>query len=132
VGKGEEATRVDWAHDSAWRFTPLSLLELLKRRGRYRPEDFARLDLAEPFDLRDAKRTWLDALARADAFARERPPAEIGCLYYSTRQSRFVVPRGDRDLEAQGIVVHFGAPGGVLPRMADAGVADEEGSPRTD
>jgi hypothetical protein len=23
VGKGEDATRVDWAHDSAWRFMPL-------------------------------------------------------------------------------------------------------------
>ncbi len=181
VRRGEEATRVDWAHDSAWRFmplvrdplgglllhpvdlavnkvlavagrdeprdfvdilfvhrevlalaalcwaavgkdpgfTPLSLLELLKRRGRYRPEDFARLDLAEPFDLTDAKATWLDALARADTFVRERPPDEIGCLYYSTRKRRFVVPRGDQDLEKQEIVRHFGTPGGVLPRMAD-------------
>ena len=38
--------------------TPLSLLELLKRRGRYRPEDFTRLNLGEPFDLAYAKRTW--------------------------------------------------------------------------
>jgi len=190
VGKGEETTRVDWAHDSAWRFmplvrdplgglllhpvdlavnkvlavagrdeprdfvdilfvhrrvlalaalswaavgkdpgfTPLSLLELLKRRGRYRPEEFDRLDLAEPFDLPDAKRTWLEALARADTFARERPAEEIGCLYYSTRDGRFVVPPSESDLEARGIGLHFGAPGGVVPRMADARVL-ESGRP---
>ncbi len=182
VRRGEHATRVDWAHDSAWRFmplvrdelgglllhpvdlavnkvlalagrdeprdfvdilfvhrrvlplaalcwaavgkdpglTPLSLLELLKRRGRYRPEDFARLHLVEPFDLAGAKQTWLAALEDTDAFVRERPPEECGCLYYSTVRQQFVVPRRDASLADQGIVPHFGAPGGVLPRMADS------------
>lgn len=101
-------------------FTPLSLLELLKRRGRYRPEDFTRLHLAEPFDVTEAKRTWLTALADADAFVRQRPAEESGCLYYSTPRERFVVPRGDTSLAAQGIERHFGAPGGVVPRMADS------------
>ena len=182
VRRGEDATRVDWAHDSAWRFmplvrdelgglllhpvdlainkvlavagrdeprdfvdilfvhgrvlplaglcwaavgkdpglTPLSLLELLKRRGRYRPEDFARLHLAEPIDLTHSKETWLAALADAEQFARERPPDELGCLYYATWRKRFVVPGSGESLEAQGIVQHFGAPGGVLPRVADS------------
>jgi hypothetical protein len=186
VRRGEHATRVDWAHDSAWRFmplvrdelggllldpvdlavnkvlalagrdesrdfvdilfvhdrvlplaavswaavgkdpgfTPLSLLELLKRRGRYRQEDFARLHLAEPFDLTRAKQRWLAALADADVFARERPPEESGCLYYSTGLGRFVVPRPDATLVEQGIVQHFGTPGGVLPRMAESRVED--------
>jgi Nucleotidyl transferase AbiEii toxin, Type IV TA system len=184
VSLGNDATRVDWAHDSAWRFmplvrdplgglllhpvdlatnkvlalagrdeprdfvdilyvhrhvlplaalcwaavgkdpgfTPLSLLELLKRRGRYRPEDFARLSLAEPFDLVAAKQTWLQALADAESFARSRPADEIGCLYYATRERVFVVPRSDAPLLEQGIVLHFGAPGGVLPEMTDARV----------
>jgi hypothetical protein len=184
VRRGDAATRVDWAHDSAWRFmplvrdelgglllhpvdlavnkvlalagrdeprdfvdmlfvhrgvlplaglcwaavgkdpgfTPLSLLELLKRRGRYRAEDFARLHLAQPFDLRAAKETWLVALADADRFARERPPEEHGCLYYSTPNGRFVIPEPVRSLGSQGIVLHFGAPGGVVPRMADGRV----------
>jgi nucleotidyltransferase AbiEii toxin of type IV toxin-antitoxin system len=188
VSRGPDATRVDWAHDSAWRFmplvrdplgglllhpvdlainkvltvagrdeprdfvdilfahrrvlplaalswaavgkdpgfTPLSLLELLKRRGRYRPEDFGRLDLAEPFDLVAAKQTWLDALAAAEAFARARPPEELGCLYYQAAKARFVLPRADVSLSDQGIVLHFGAPYGVLPRVADARV-DEVG-----
>lgn len=182
VRRGGQATRVDWAHDSAWRFmplvrdelgglllhpidlavnkvlalagrdeprdfvdilfvhrtvlplaglswaavgkdpglSPLSLLELLKRHGRYRPEEFARLQLTEPFDLTAAKEEWLSALLGADTFARERPPDESGCLYYSSRRGRFVLPEPEIDLEGQGIVPHFGQPEGVLPRMADA------------
>ena len=182
VSRGADATRVDWAHDSAWRFmplqrdplgglllhpvdlavnkvlavagrdeprdfvdilfvhgrvlplaalswaavgkdpgfTPLSLLELLKRRGRYRPEDFARLNLSQPFDVVAAKRTWLDALAEAESFARARPPDEIGCLYYAPRKNAFVMPSAPASLGEQGIVLHFGAPYGVLPRIADA------------
>jgi len=182
VRRGDEATRVDWAHDSAWRFmplvrdelgglllhqvdlatnkvlalagreeprdfvdilfvhgrvlrlaaltwaavskdpgfTPLSLLELLKRHGRYRGEDFARLKLAEPFDLIVAKQKWLDALAEAEYFARARPPGEYGCLYWSSASQQFVAPRSDVSLAEQGVVPHFGAPGGVVPRMADA------------
>lgn len=184
VRRSDEGTRVDWAHDSAWRFlplirdewggflldpvdlavnkvltlagrdeardfvdilfvhgrvlplaaltwaaagkdpgfTPLSLLELLQRRGRYRPEDFARLHLLEPFDLPGAKGVWLAALAEAESFARERPPDEYGCLYYFPSGARFVVPRSDASLAAQGIVQHFGTPGGVLPRITDTRV----------
>jgi hypothetical protein len=44
-------------------FTPLSLLEMLRRRGRYQPEDFARLHLVEPIDLHVLKTTWLEALS---------------------------------------------------------------------
>jgi hypothetical protein len=135
VRRGEDATRVDWAHDSAWRFMPLvreelggvllhpvdlainkvlalagrdeprdfvdtlfvhhrvlplgalcwaaagkdpgftprSLLELPRRRGRYRPEDFSRLHLTELFDLVRGQETWLGALAHAEAFVRGRP-----------------------------------------------------------
>ena len=182
VRRDEDATRVDWAHDSAWRFlplvrdelgglllhpvdlaikkvlalagrdeprdfvdilyvhrhvlplaclawaavgkdpglSPLSLLELLKRHGRYRPEELARLQLTEAFDLGAAKQEWLTALASADAFVRTRPAEEYGCLYYSPRLERFVMPGADASLDEQGLVPHFGAPGGVVPRIADA------------
>jgi hypothetical protein len=184
VRRGADATRVDWAHDSAWRFmplvrdplgglllhpvdlavnkvlalagrdeprdfvdilfvhrqvlplaalnwaavgkdpgfTPLSLLEMLKRRGRYREEDFARLRLVAPVDLVANKQEWLDALSQADAFARARPADEWGCLYWSRDRHAFVVPREDKSLDEQGVVPHFGTPGGVVPRMADARV----------
>jgi len=180
VRRDDQATRVDWAHDSAWRFmppvrdplggfllhevdlainktlalagrdeprdfvdilfvhdrvlplsalawaavgkdpgfTPLSLLELLKRRGRHRPDEIARLDLAAPFDPIASKTVWLRALEEAEAFARSRPADEIGCLYYSPDRETFAVPRPDEDLTRQGLLVHYGAPGGVLPRPA--------------
>lgn len=100
-------------------FTPLSLLELLKRRGRYRLEDMARLDLATPFDLQAGKELWLEALDEAEALVRSRPAEEIGCLYYSDTRQRFEAPRPDVDLASQGLTMHFGTPGGVLPQPAD-------------
>lgn len=181
VSRSEEATRVDWARDTAWRFmplvraslggfllhpvdlavnkilvlagrdeprdfvdtllvhrqvlplaglcwagagkdpgfTPLSLLELLKRRGRPREEEIRRLNLAGPFDLRAAKVEWMEALVDAEAFARERPPEELGCLYYSGEGDRFTLPEPKASLKAQGLAPHFGAPGGVIPRVAE-------------
>ncbi len=176
VEKESDATRIDWAHDSAWRFmppvrdplggfllhrvdlsvnkilalagrdeprdfvdilyvhqhvlplaglvwaaagkdpgfTPLSLLELLKRRGRHRPEDIARLSLSEPFDIVAAKEQWLSALAECEGFIHSRPAAEVGCLYYSMATQAFVVPDGTA--ASADIVTHFGRPGGVLPQ----------------
>jgi hypothetical protein len=93
-------------------------VKLLKRRGKLPPEEVARLQLAAPFNLREAKAAWLAALAAAESFANERPPEEIGCLYYSHRDERFVVPRADIGLTQQGISPHYGVPGGVLPRVA--------------
>jgi hypothetical protein len=96
-------------------FTPLSLLELLRRRGRVRQEDLARLDLAEPMDLQALKRDWLEALDAVEPFVESRPPGEIGCLYYSATREEFVDPR-----EISDTVPHFGRPGGVLPRIAES------------
>ena len=93
-------------------FTPLSLLELLKRRGRIRPDELARLDLAEPVDLVVLKEEWLEALDSVEPFVSSRPPDEIGCLYYSCSKRAFVDPRGVADA-----LPHFGRPGGVLPRV---------------
>ena len=185
VSRDEEATRVDWAHDSAWRFmplvreplgglllhpvdlavnkvlalagrdeardfvdtlfvhqrvlplaglcwaavgkdpgfTPLSLLELLKRRGRHQAGDIERLNLAQPLDLVASKQVWLEALAAAETFAVERPPEELGCLYYSRAEDRFVVPEPGESLKAQGLDLHFGTPWGVIPQVA----AEESG-----
>lgn len=187
VSRGSEATKVEWAHDSAWRFlpavahpvlgyvlhptdlavnkvlalvgrreardfldvlevhrtvlplgalcwaatgkdpgfTPLSLLELLRRRGRYHPEDFARLRLVEPVDLPAMKAVWLEALDDADAFMRARPPSELGCLYYSRAEDRFVQPL--EGTSSEDAVPHYGRPGGVLPVIVDPGVADITG-----
>lgn len=95
-------------------FSPRSLLEMLRRRGRLQPGDLARLDLVAPLDLQAIKATWLDALAEAEAFVCGRPPAEAGCLYWSPSAERFVSPSVGTSCDA---VPHFGRPGGVLPRL---------------
>lgn len=172
VSKGAAATKVEWAHDSAWRFmppiknpevgvqlhpidlavnkilalagrdeprdfldimyihqnilplgalvwagvgkdpgfTPESLLELIRRRGKYRPEDFNRLHLAQPIELGTLKSLWLEALEQCEAFINSRPAAEAGCLYYSKQRSVFVIPGTGDD-----IVPHYGSPGGIIP-----------------
>lgn len=176
VGRGPDRTKVEWAHDSAWRFmptvrhevvgftlhpvdlainkllalagrdeprdfldildldrrtlplgalcwaaagkdpgfTPLALLEILRRRGKYHAEDFARLHLVEPVNLPALKARWLTALEEADTFVRNRPPSEVGCLYYSRTLERFVAPGTPGSDDA---VPHYGRPGGVLPRV---------------
>jgi len=173
VKRGAEATKVEWVHDTAWRFlpavqsdvagyclhpidlainkvlalvgrdeprdfldtidvhdrvlglgalvwagagkdpgfTPSMLLGLLRRRGRYHPEDFARLRLVRAPSLPDLKRRWLDALDQADSFVASRPPGELGCLYYSPALGGFPRTPG----EADDVVPHYGRPGGVLP-----------------
>lgn len=93
-------------------FTPLSLLELLKRRGRIRTEDLARLDLRVPVEVGEIKREWLAALESVEPFVTSRPAEELGCLYYSPTRRTFVDPRFVEDA-----VPHFGRPGGVLPRV---------------
>lgn len=94
-------------------FTPLSLLELLRRRGRIREEDLERLDLAEPIDLKETKSAWIKALNSVEPYVNSLPPEEIGCLYYSASNQAFVNSRTVSDATP-----HFGRPGGVLPRIS--------------
>lgn len=98
-------------------YTPALLLSLLRRRGHYRPEDFARLHLREPLDLPGLKDRWLRALDEAESFIARQPADELGCLYYSKKSGEFV---SDFVLGDPGVVPHFGRPGGVLPTFSTA------------
>jgi hypothetical protein len=82
---------------------------------RFRTEEFARLDVTEPLDPVVIKEEWLGALTEAQTFVVARPAEEIGCLYYSMSERRFVAPAPAEDLNLRRIVPHFGRPGGVLP-----------------
>lgn len=186
VSRDGQATRVDWAHDSAWRFMPLvpdtlggwllhpvdlalnkllalagrdeprdfvdilyahrvilplgglvwaaagkdpglsprSVLELLRRRRPGRPAEYHRLHLAAPFDLEAANASWRLALDDAEQFVRGRPATELGCLYLTMSTGTPALPTADTSLADEGLVVHFGAPGGVLPKLTDTRLAD--------
>ncbi len=175
VAKKDQSTKVEWAHDTAWRFLPViedplcgyrlhpvdlainkllalagrdeprdfldimfihenvlsvgglcwaavgkdpgfspsSLLELLKRKGRYHPEDFVRLHLVKQPDLHDLKKKWLAALEEADRLIDIMKNEEPGCLFYSPSIETFVSPLG----KPEDAVPHFGRPGGILPQV---------------
>ncbi len=107
-------------------FTPISLLDLIRRRGRYQPVDFERLHLAAPVEPTALKTQWLAALEGAEAFARSRPSEEAGCLYYSPQERRFVLPGPGAPVDC---APHFGRPGGILPRLyAGDSLADAMGA----
>jgi hypothetical protein len=178
VGRDGKATKVEWAHDSSWRFlpplpdpdvgfrlhpldlsinkvlalagrdeprdfldvmyvhrhflsfgslcwaavgkdpgySPLMLVEMLARKGRYRKEDFAALRLTSEPDLTELKRTWLEAVDDARRLVGELPPEDAGCLYWDPSNEKFVTP--SQDLAR--LVRHFGSHGGVLPAVGDS------------
>ncbi|TVP59445.1 MAG: hypothetical protein EA351_01525 [Gemmatimonadales bacterium] len=182
VSHGDDRTRVDWAHDSAWRFMPVvrdetggyrlhevdlainkllalagrdevrdyvdvlenherilplgaqiwaaagkdpglsphAILELLKRRGRPRQSELDRLHLARPLDAERAKDRWLRALEHGERFVSSRPAGELGCLYFHPETGAFRAPEEGHSLEDQGLVPHFGRPGGVIPLVGEA------------
>jgi hypothetical protein len=99
-------------------FSPNSLLEILKRKGKYREEDFKRLHLASHFkiNIQEIKQRWLSALAQAELFVSKAPQDQLGCLYYSKSQKIFLEPKFEKS-EAKIIVPHYGKPGGVLPSI---------------
>ncbi len=177
VSKNNESTKIEWAHDSSWRFmpvqfekeigfilhpidltinkilalagrdeprdlldvihthesilpigaqcwaacgkdpgfNPLSLLELLKRRGRFHKEDFMRLNLTQPVNLLELKQKWLAMLQEAESFARIAPPDDLGCLYYSTIINKFIEPK--KFINSKEYIKHFGRPGGIIPKI---------------
>ena len=160
VAREGKATKVEWAHDSSWRFLPpisdpvvgfrlhpldlsihkvlalagrdeprdfldvlfvhrsyLSLgslcwaavgkdpgygpqmlVEMLARKGRFRPSDFTELELALPPRMEELKLAWLEALADARQLVQVLPPADAGCLYWNPNDTEICIshrrPRG--------------------------------------
>jgi hypothetical protein len=97
-------------------FSPISLLELLHRRGKIQAEDLNRLHTTEVMNPQLLKQEWTVTLESADVFVRSRPPQEVGCLFYSSKLQSFVDPSLH---EPSDIIHHYGRPGGVLPRITE-------------
>jgi hypothetical protein len=60
------------------------------------------------------KSAWMDAVASAEAWIKERPLSEAGCLYYSPQSKDFFSPKSGDDY-----VVHYGRPGGIIPTIVE-------------
>lgn len=101
--------------------SPLLALDLLRRRAHVRPEDLARLAVREPLDPGDIRQRWHAMLEVAEGFVRSRPADEVGVVYIDAN-GRPTLPHPDRTLVDQGIVMHRGAPGGVIPVLPDVGL----------
>ena len=97
-------------------FTPLSLLELLKRRGKFQEVDFKRLKLNRDIDIKELKLSWLNKIEEAESFISSRDPKEVGCLYYSKIKKTFIDPTTQ---VKDSYVLHYGKPGGVVPKVTD-------------
>lgn len=97
-------------------FPRLSLLEMLKRQGKIRPEDILRLRMSESPDVKQIKTEWLEALASAEQSITSRPAAEAGCLNYSPRLQTFVDPYAQGAGETTPL---YGRPGGSIPVLLD-------------
>ncbi len=95
-------------------YTPSLVLSMLRRRGKYQKEDFARLMLREAPDLQNLKQEWLAALDEADAFISSRNSDEMGCLYFSISSHEFV---SDFEVGDPDVKPHYGRPGGVSPQV---------------
>jgi len=97
-------------------YNPNLLLTILKRKGSFRPEDFKHLELTEELNLVEIKKYWLSALEQAEQFIDSRPADEIGCLYWSEKEKRFIAPDSSKAVnELENIFSHYGRPGGILP-----------------
>lgn len=91
---------------------PDMLLDLLSRKGKFRPRDLERLILAETLDLEALHAQWSRSLDAAKSFVDSRPPAEAGRLYVNPADGGFFTPSADADYR-----LHEPSPGGVLPRV---------------
>jgi len=94
-------------------FTPDFLLEQVARHSAYTQADFDRLDLREPLDCQDLKRTWLAMLDDARCLVDSLPANEIGCLYLDKEQ-RPICPDPESG-EFVAITRHRGSVRGAWP-----------------
>lgn len=98
-------------------FTPDTLLELIRRKGKYRDEDFRRLRLNVEINLVSLKNRWILLLDEAQQALNVLPHDDVGCLYYEINARKFILPSPD---QLKSTVVHFATEGGILPRIVSS------------
>jgi hypothetical protein len=92
---------------------PVFIVEQARRNAHYRPEDFARIDLAVPLDLPGWSRQWRQATEQALELAVALPAEEVGCLYLDA-EGRPVTP-DPRSTDFPKLRRHYGSVRGAWP-----------------
>ncbi len=96
---------------------PASYLEQFRRRT-LTPEDAAFLRMTGAYDVAAAAARFRELIANADFFIEANRSREPGMLLQDTRTGQFIAPESPEDWAH--IRLHYGAPGGVVPRPAEA------------
>lgn len=95
-------------------FTPTSLLEMIKRRGKFQPKDFERLHLTKKIDPVELKQNWIIMIDSTEKFIQSRPISEMGCLYLKKSNLVPYTPQSNEKINKD-YLIHFGKSGGVMP-----------------
>lgn len=122
VSLADVSTRIDWAHDSAWRFMPpvrdelggfvlhdvdLAVNKILALAGRDEPRDYVDILYINESILPLGVLCWAAA-------GKDPGLTPTSLLELLKRRGRY-----QPELSDQNISIHFGAPGGVLPQPVE-------------
>lgn len=97
-------------------YTPALILDQTNRHARYQESDLKSENLAHSVDLRQLKRQWISARARAESLFDRLPPKKFGCLYVDNKNQP-ITPNPD-DSGFATLTRHFGSHRGAWPKIS--------------
>ncbi len=97
-------------------YTPALLLDMANRHSCFRDSDVKGEHLARAIDLRELKKQWLEALARAENLFSRLPAEELGCLYLDS-ENRPMTPNPDHT-DFRSLKRHQGSVRGAWPTLS--------------
>jgi hypothetical protein len=99
-------------------YSPSSLIAEIGRNARYRADDFADLDTAEPVDAAQISKVFRAALEEAKSFVLAMPPGREGLIFL---ENGMPVQPDPKNLD--GLAAHAGSRRGLWPSSPEIGSA---------
>jgi len=100
-------------------FTPGSLFELIKRKGRFQEEEINKLHLKKRPHIQSLKTTWLLAIAQAQVWIDSRPIDESGCIYETIQEREAFAPEATHQKNVD-YTLRLGSMGGsAIPQFSE-------------
>lgn len=96
--------------------TPALILDQTNRHSRYQEADLKGENLVRPVDLRELKRQWIDARARAERLFEQLPAVELGCLYLDASGNPVTPDPASADFAK--LIRHQGSVRGAWPKIS--------------